>query len=69
MAEDQTRGLENNAAHARVVYLSTIRPMPTPLLLKEYDAFVSALMDQAPTDFLVAFAKRVAERAKQTAEA
>ena len=69
MAEDPTRGLENNAAHARFVYLSTIRPMPMSLLLKEYELFVSALIDQAPKGFIQEFAKVVAEKARKTLEA
>jgi hypothetical protein len=69
LAEDQTRGLENNAALVRSVYLSAIRPMPTPLLLKEYDAFIAGLMAQAPEGFLEAFAKLVREQKDKTAEA
>jgi hypothetical protein len=69
LAEDPTRGLENNAANVRSVYLSTLRPMSTPLLLKEYDAFIAGLMAQAPEDFLEAFAKLVREQKAKTAEA
>jgi len=69
VAEDPTRGLENNAMHARVVYLSALRAMPTPLLLKEYDAFIVGLMTQAPDGFLEAFAKLVREQKAKTAEA
>jgi hypothetical protein len=69
MAEDPTRGLENNAVHGRTIYLNLLRPLPTPLLLKEYEAFAKAFIEQSPKDFVEAFAKLVKESGRKTPEA
>jgi hypothetical protein len=69
MAEDPTRGLENNAVHARAVYLSTLRPLPTPMLLKEYNALMEGIIGLAPPDFLEAFERLVKTQKVRTPEA
>ena len=66
MAEDPTRGLENNIAHGRAIYLNLLRPLPTPMLVKEYDILMRGILEQAPPDFLEAFGKLVRESARET---
>lgn len=69
MAEDPTRGFANNVEHGRTIYLNLLRPLSTPMLVKEYDILMRGLIAQAPPDFLEAFGKLVRESARKTPEA